>query len=289
MTVLGSARGWVYRLAENHFQDLMSSKSFSFAMLSHPGRVRKGNEDMCAANPDIGAFVVCDGMGGAAAGEIASKMATDAFLASLAPPEDDEDAPPRTPTPDVRLDIAIRAANSSVFNHAVKNPQNRGMGTTLVALLLRPAHAGAATALTLAHVGDSRCYLFRGGALQLLTADHSLVEEQVRMGELTALEAASHPMRNIITRAVGSQPEVDPEIRHLDPLQGDIYLLASDGLTRDLTDADLNQTFQRFIALETARKRAAKPELSSLCQTLIDQANDAGGGDNITVLLLQLR
>ena len=288
MTVLGSARSSVYRFAENHFQKFMSSKSFSFAMLSHPGRVRKGNEDMCAANPDLGAFIVCDGMGGAAAGEIASKMATEAFLESLAP-QLDEDAPPRTPTPDVRLDIAIREANASVFNHALLNPQHRGMGTTLVALLLRPAHAGAATALTLAHVGDSRCYLFRNGALELLTADHSLVEEQVRMGELTALQAASHPMRNIITRAVGSQAQVNPEIRHLEPQHGDIYLLASDGLTRDLTDADLNQTFQRFLALEAARKRAAKPELSSLCQTLIDQANDAGGGDNITVLLLQLR
>ena len=289
MSGLGAARGWVYRCAECLFPKLMTPKPFSFAMLSHPGRVRKGNEDTCGANPDIGAFVVCDGMGGAAAGEIASKMATEAFLASLAPPEEDEDASPRTPTPDVRLDIAIRAANSSVFSHAVKNPQHRGMGTTLVALLLRPAHAGAATALTLAHVGVSRCYLFRDGGLQLLTADHSLVEEQVRLGELTKLEAASHPMRNIITRAVGSQAEVDPEIRHLEPLQGDIYMLASDGLTRDLTDADLNQTFQRFLALETVRKRAAKPELSSLCQTLIDQANDAGGGDNITVLLLQLR
>ncbi len=257
-------------------------------MLSHPGRVRKGNEDMCAANPETGAFVVCDGMGGAAAGEVASKMATEAFLESLDPPRD-EDAPPRTPTPDVRLDIAIRKANSSVFTHAMLNPQNRGMGTTLVALLLRPAHAGATTALTLAHVGDSRCYLFRDGALQLLTQDHSLVEEQVRMGELTPLEAAFHPMRNIITRAVGSQPDVEPEIRHIEPRHGDIYLLASDGLTRDLTDAELSQTFQRFLALETARKRAAMPELSSLCQTLIDQANDAGGGDNITVLLLHLR
>jgi len=258
-------------------------------MLSHSGRVRKGNEDACAANPDAGAFVVCDGMGGAAAGEIASSMATETFLLSLVPPVDDDDAPPHTATPDVRLDTAIHEANTAVFQHALRNPQFHGMGTTLVALLLRPAHAGAATALTLAHVGDSRCYLFREGTLRLLTQDHSLVEEQVRLGELTALEAATHPMRNIITRAVGSQADVQPEIRNLDPLPGDIYLLASDGLTRELSDADLAQTFQRFMALETTRKRAAKPELASLSQTLIDQANDAGGGDNITVLLLHLR
>ena len=288
MSVLGTARGWVYRFAEYLFLNFMSAKPFSFAMLSHSGRVRKGNEDACAANPDIGAFVVCDGMGGAAAGEIASKMATDAFLLSLAPPVD-EDASPRTATPDVRLDTAIHEANSAVFQHALRNPQFHGMGTTLVALLLRPAHAGAATALTLAHVGDSRCYLYREGALSMLTQDHSLVEEQVRMGEMTALEAATHPMRNIITRAVGSQPDVEPEIRNIDPRPGDIYLLASDGLTRELADADIAQTFQRFLALETTRKRAAKPELSILAQTLIDQANDAGGGDNITVLLLHLR
>ena len=288
MSVLGTARGWVYRFAERLFLKFMSPKPFSFAMLSHSGRVRKGNEDACAANPDIGAFVVCDGMGGAAAGEIASRMATDAFLLSLAPPVD-EDASPRTATPDVRLDAAIHEANSAVFQHALRNPQFHGMGTTLVALLLRPAHAGAATALTLAHVGDSRCYLFREGALSMLTQDHSLVEEQVRLGELTALEAAYHPMRNIITRAVGSQADVEPEIRNLDPMPNDIYLLASDGLTRELSDADIAQTFQRFLALEATRKRAAKPELSILAQTLIDQANDAGGGDNITVLLLHLR
>ena len=289
MSGLGAARGWVYRCAECLFPKLMTPKPFSFAMLSHSGRVRKGNEDACAANPEIGAFVVCDGMGGAAAGEVASKMATDALLLSLAPPVDDEDDSPRTATPDVRLDAAIHAANSTVFQHALRNPQYHGMGTTLVALLLRPGHSGAQTALTLGHVGDSRCYLYRAGTLSMLTQDHSLVEEQVRMGEITALEAATHPMRNIITRAVGSQPDVEPEIRNIDPLPGDIYLLASDGLTRELSDAEIAQTFQRFLTMEASRKRAAKPELPILCQTLIDQANDAGGGDNITVLVLQLR
>jgi serine/threonine protein phosphatase PrpC len=266
----------------------MSAKSFSFAMLTHQGRVRKGNEDTCAADPDIGSFVVCDGMGGAAAGEVASKLATEAFLQSLAPPYADDPAP-RTATPDVRLDHAIQAANKAVFDQARRDPHLHGMGTTLVALLLRPAAAGAATALTLAHVGDSRCYLFRDGTLTLLTQDHSLVEEGVRMGELTPIEAEFHPMRNIITRAVGSQSEVEPEIRNLDPQVGDLYLLASDGLTRELSDAQIAQTINRFQTLEAARKRAEKPEISSLCQTLIDQANDAGGGDNITVLLLHLR
>jgi protein phosphatase len=285
MSVLGRARFWVYRFRQRVFPETMSSKSFSFAMLTHPGRVRKGNEDTCAASIDLGAFVVCDGMGGAAAGEVASRMATEAFLRALAP---GQESSPRIATPDVRLDNAIHAANKAVFDQSRRTVHYHGMGTTLVALLLRPAHDGAAMALTLAHVGDSRCYLFRNSALTMLTQDHSLVEEQVRLGELTPLEAEFHPMRNIITRAVGSQPDVEPEIRNLEPQPGDLYLLASDGLTRELSDSEIALAMQRFQAREELRKRANKPDLLILCQTLIDQANDAGGGDNITVLLLHL-
>jgi serine/threonine protein phosphatase PrpC len=288
MSVLGWAHASVYRFRQRLFPNSMSVKPFSFAMLTHPGRVRKGNEDACAAAPEIGAFVVCDGMGGAAAGEVASKMAAEAFLAALAPPGH-PDPTPRTSTPDVRLAAAIHAANQAVFEQSRRSIHYQGMGTTLVALLLRPAHGGAATALTVAHVGDSRCYLFRDSKLRLLTEDHSLVEEHVRAGELTRLQAEVHPMRNIITRAVGSQPDVEPEICNLEPKSGDLYLLASDGLTRELSDADIAMSMLRFQTRETNRKRPTKPELSSLCETLIDQANDAGGGDNITVLLLYLR
>jgi serine/threonine protein phosphatase PrpC len=289
MSVLGRVGSWVYRFRQRHFPKSMSLKSFNFAMLSHPGRVRKGNEDFCAASAEDGVFVVCDGMGGAAAGEVASQMATETFLRALAPPPQRPGFSPRTSTPDVRLDRAIQEANRVVFEQSRRNVHQHGMGTTLVALLLRPAHGGAATALTVAHVGDSRCYLLRDGLLHVLTQDHSLVEEQVRAGELTALEAEYHPMRNIITRAVGSQPDVEPEIRNLEPKADDVYLLASDGLTRELSDMEIGQTMQRFMTREVARKRGDKPELSILCQTLIDQANDAGGADNITVLLLHLR
>jgi len=255
---------------------------FSYAMLSNKGRVRKGNEDICCAAPENGVFVVCDGMGGAAAGEIASKVAANTFLKALAPVRTKS---PRTATPDVRLDAAVHAANEAVFRYSRRSIQLHGMGTTLVGLLLEVSESAPdKPSLTLAHVGDSRCYLWRDGILQQMTQDHSLVEEQVRLGELTPVQAAFHPMRNIITRAVGSQSTVEPEILQLDPHPGDIYLLASDGLTRELTDADIFQTLFR------AQSRAAKgrPNLESLCQTLIDQANDAGGGDNITVLLLQL-
>ena len=260
----------------------MVAKPFSFAMLSHPGRVRKGNEDVCAAAPEHGAFIVCDGMGGAAAGEVASMIASRAFLEALAPAKEES---PRTATPDIRLDAAIRQANQVVYEAAGRSAALEGMGTTLVALLFQPAAGKLGASLTLAHVGDSRCYLFRAGTLILLTHDHSLVEEQVRLGELTREEAVCHPMRNIITRAVGSHANVEPEIQHLDPRPGDLYLLASDGLTRDLTDVEVAQTFVRV----TSRRRNGELEVSSLCKTLVNQANDAGGGDNISVLLLQIR
>ena len=254
-------------------------------MLSHPGRVRKGNEDTCAASAEAGAFVVCDGMGGAAAGEVASRLATDAFLKSLTPIKGET---PRTATPDVRLDAAIHAANQAVYQQSRRLVEMNGMGTTLVALLLECPPDASRPVLTLAHVGDSRCYVFRAGQLALLTQDHSLVEEQLRLGEISAVEAEYHPMRNIITRAVGSQPQVEPEIRNLDPLPGDLYLLASDGLTRELSDADLAQSINRFLTREAVRNRSGRPDLTILTKTLIDQANDAGGGDNITVLLLHL-
>ena len=254
-------------------------------MLSHPGRVRKGNEDTCGASPEAGAYVVCDGMGGAAAGEVASRLATEAFLKALKPAREKT---PRLATPDVRLDAAIHSANEAVYQHSRRSSELRGMGTTLVALLVEPAAAKGPPSLTLAHVGDSRCYLFRNGVLLALTADHSLVEEQLRMGEITQYEAENHPMRNIITRAVGSQPTVEPEITHVDPLSGDLYLLASDGLTRELTDAEIAHTIHRAQTREKVRTRPAKVFLGSLCQTLVDQANDAGGGDNITVLLVRV-
>ena len=206
-------------------------------------------------------------MGGAAAGEVASRLAADTFLAQLKPPPPAPDSTPATPTPrpskaprratpDIRLDAAIHAANQTVFQRARKSPELRGMGTTLVALLLEypdSAHLSSQRpSLTLAHVGDSRCYLYRAGSPLRPHPDHSLVEEQLRSGQITAFEAQHHPMRNIITRAVGSQPTVEPEIRHLDPQPGDLYLLASDGLTRELSDINLAAILQRATAPPTS-------------------------------------
>jgi serine/threonine protein phosphatase PrpC len=287
MSVLHRALESVYRFRQRFHRQSMDFYPFRFAMLSNKGRVRKGNEDTCGAAPEHGVFVVCDGMGGAAAGEVASKVAANTFLKVLVPVKSGsaEAGAPRTATPDVRLDAAVHAANEAVYQHSRRSIQLHGMGTTLVGLLLEVSEAMPENpSLTLVHVGDSRCYLFREGVLTQMTHDHSLVEEQVRMGELTPDEAAYHPMRNIITRAVGSQPTVEPEISHLDPISGDIYLLASDGLTRELTDADVGRILSRAVS----KANEGRPNLESLCQTFVDEANDAGGGDNITVLLVQL-
>jgi protein phosphatase len=263
-------------------------------MLSHRGRVRHTNQDASAALPEFGAFVVCDGMGGAAGGEVASHLATDAFLNSLShahrtprkaassaasvdPETGCQNGPELYPAdhPHSRLHQAICAANHAVFQRAQKCRSLRGMGTTLVALLADQSPANRT--LWLAHVGDSRCYLFRRGALRQLTRDHSLVEEQVRAGLLNRAQAAHSPIRNIITRAIGSQPAVSPEIAALAPEPGDLYLLASDGLTRELDDAQI-----AHILAHASGPAALEPA----CQALVDAANAHGGRDNITVLLV---
>ena len=257
-----------------------------FSMLSHCGRVRRSNQDACAALPEYGAFVVCDGMGGAAGGEVASHLAKETFLDRLAQPGSETQAR-------ARLAEAIRVANQAVYRQAQKSPSLHGMGTTLVALLWEDAKDSSV--LWLAHAGDSRCYRLRCGSLQLLTQDHSLVEEQVRAGVLSRVQATASPMRNIITRAIGSQPTVEAEIAAHAAQPGDLYLLASDGLSRELDDGEIAQILTRTAgqaALATASSdpdrsgAALQTALDSACRELIDAANAKGGRDNITVLLV---
>jgi serine/threonine protein phosphatase PrpC len=269
----------------------LHSNHLIYAMLTHPGRVRKGNEDACAASIEAGAFVVCDGMGGAAAGEVASHLAAETFIAHLAP--SDPDSPP-TQKPQTRLNAAIQAANHAVFQKSRLSPDLSGMGTTLVALLYTPtppppSPSPTDSAITirptpptlwLAHVGDSRCYRRRGRELTQLTSDHSFVEEQIRAGQITAAEAAYSPMRNLITRAVGSQAHADAEIQGHRPKPGDLYLLASDGLTRELSSEDIS------MVLADIPTPATQPYLAAACHSLIKAANHNGGHDNITVLLV---
>jgi PPM family protein phosphatase len=269
----------------------MDSGSPLHAMLSNRGKVRHGNEDACGARAEIAAFVVCDGMGGAAAGEIASQLAVDTFLKYLQatrPPANGRATERHSPRS--RLDQAVATANHAVYQQSRQTKGQRGMGTTLVALLYEQTphpHADTEpgtepTVLWLVHVGDSRCYRLRGGKLQQLTRDHSLVEEQIRAGILSRLQAETSPIRNIITRAVGSQPIVEPEIEAIVVHPGDVFLLASDGLTRELEDAELGKILRRELA-----GQPSEVALSDACHALVATANAHGGGDNITVLLLQ--
>ena len=281
-------------------------------MLSHCGRVRHANQDACAALPEHGVFVVCDGMGGAAGGEVASHLATEVFLDCLAhrvsPPPDPaaldpavpKSAAPKSVSSRARLAEAIRAANQAVFRYSRKSPSLHGMGTTLVALLWeedtqRSKDARVSSTLWLAHVGDSRCYLLRSGALHLLTQDHSLVEEQVCAGLLSRVQATASPMRNIITRAIGSQSTVEAEIASHATQPGDLYLLASDGLSHELEDNAIAQILASAVrpsTLAASRRNSAAPgpamqsALDTACQELVEAANANGGRDNITVLLV---
>ncbi|MEI9977928.1 MAG: serine/threonine-protein phosphatase [Edaphobacter sp.] len=274
----------------------MSANHLIYAMLTHRGRVRQGNEDTCAAAPEAGAYIVCDGMGGAAAGEIASNLAADTFLASLVPAPRGAGAG----KPQARLNAAIQAANQAVYQQSRQSARYSGMGTTLVALLHSPILNGTngsngkkrsaadhtnsrvtdPPTLWLGHVGDSRCYRRRRGVLEQLTHDHSLVEEQLRAGQITAAQAARSPMRNLITRAIGSQPTVDAEIQSHRPQPNDVYLLASDGLTHEVSDEEISEILGEIPKPPTQRS------LTVACEALITAANRNGGNDNITVLLV---
>ena len=259
-------------------------------MLTDVGRSRSHNEDACAISPEIGAFVVCDGMGGAAAGEVASRLAATTFLDHLGAP------PPANTRPQTRLQTAILAANSVVHKRSLDAPDHAGMGTTLVALLYIPPPLKDRRAvprtpkprfvtppdLFLANVGDSRCYRLRAGALQQLSHDHSFVEEQLKAGQITADQAAVSPMRNYITRAVGPHTRIQPDTDSYRTKPGDVYLLCTDGLTRELDDDALAAILRR----ELPARPPAQSELDQACAALIHAANDHGGRDNITVLLV---
>jgi PPM family protein phosphatase len=253
-------------------------------MSSHRGLVRRGNEDACAVCAEAGAFVVCDGMGGAAAGEVASRLAAETFLSHLRLPTDNGNGNGHNKgdhaSPPERLCAAILAANQAVYQHSRQSSKFAGMGTTLVALLA-PVPETAAS-VWLAHVGDSRCYRLRFGHLQQLTHDHSLVEEQLRAGQITPAQAAISPMRNLITRSIGSRPSVESEIQRHHLQSRDLYLLASDGLTHDVTDSEIEAI---LAAIPAPLTQAA---LSQACEDLIAAANRNGGHDNTTVLLAAL-
>jgi PPM family protein phosphatase len=232
------------------------------------GRVRTGNEDAFGFLPGDGIYVVCDGMGGAAGGEIASRLAVDTVLHRMAA-GDGAGSNARD-----RIHEAIAEANRIVLERADREPGLYGMGTTLVALMVGPApEPGKAL---IAHAGDSRCYLFRRGKLSLCTHDHSLVDEQMRLGTMTREEAERSPFRSVITRAIGTQETVSEEILEMDTEPGDLFLLCTDGLTREVPEEEI------------ARVLGIGNDLQRAVELLVDQANEAGGRDNVTCLLVHV-
>jgi protein phosphatase len=222
------------------------------------GRQRRENEDAAYARAPL--FVVADGMGGAQAGEVASRIAVEVFEQGLPADGSVED----------RLVRRVREANTKIHERSLAEHGREGMGTTITAIYLDDAH------VSIAHVGDSRAYLFRDGQLRRLTQDHTLVDELVRRGKLTEEQAAEHPQRSIITRALGPEADVDVDTFTYAVRAGDVLLLCSDGLTAMVSEDRVAQILGEPGTLEQAGNR------------LIDAANAAGGRDNITVVACRL-
>ncbi len=222
------------------------------------GRQRRDNEDSALARAPV--FVVADGMGGAQAGEVASRIAIEAFEQGLPDPG----------SPEERLALRAREANRLIHEHSRAEQGREGMGTTLTAAYLHDAE------LAIAHVGDSRAYLFRDGSLGRLTKDHTLVGALVDEGKLTEEQAAEHPQRSIITRALGPEASVEVDTWSYPVRAGDVLLLCSDGLTSMISDERIAEIL------------SATAELGHAADDLIAGANEAGGRDNITVVLTRL-
>jgi protein phosphatase len=268
------------------------------------GCVRANNEDNFGYDSRYGIFVVCDGMGGQAAGEVASKMGVDVLLEYFrqAARDGDGDGGGETPvmsranapaavarqstqplptgvSPGGRsLARAIDLANRKIHQAGQSQDGRSGMGSTIVAALLR------GNSLAIGHVGDSRIYLVRHGEIQQLTEDHSLVMEQVRLGLITPEQAERSEMQHVILRALGSEENVQVDVEDLLAIPGDVLLMTSDGLTRYVRD----QEILRIVTASTSASASASSSLDRACTALIQAAKDRGGDDNITCLLLKM-
>jgi serine/threonine protein phosphatase PrpC len=237
----------------------MSLRIDDQASRTDTGRQRSANEDSLFLRSPV--FVVADGMGGAQAGEVASKVAADSF---------DRELP--AAAPERVLTETIEAANRAIHERARTDPELTGMGTTTTAMIVDLE----GEAVAIGHVGDSRAYRLRGGKFERLTRDHSLVEEMRRKGQLTDAQAEDHPQRSIITRALGPEPEVKVDVQTVPAQAGDVFLICSDGLTTMLGDDHIARLLSRASSMDSA------------VRALVDEANRAGGRDNITVIAFRL-
>lgn len=241
----------------------------SYSGISDKGQVRNENEDDFLIMEKHCLFCIADGMGGQEAGKLASRTTLESVAKSMTYLTDTEDATiPYGLTEEMTKNPLL--ANITLFSNSQVNKKSAGrtMGSTLVAAHFTNNH------LEIAHVGDSRLYLWRAGQLTQMTEDHSLVYELFKLGKITQEEMHTHQMRNVITRAIGADSSVEPTLGNIDILENDIYLLCSDGLTNMLDTQEIIQLFEN------------EPDLSNLAQTFVTRANEAGGRDNITVLLI---
>jgi protein phosphatase len=251
------------------------SLTVEVAAKSDVGCVRSNNEDNFGYDRRYGVFVVCDGMGGQAAGEVASKMAVDTVLRYFRDAAQAGTYPPVGPQAENvseranRLGSAIQFANQAIYAAANEQQGHSGMGSTIVAALVENSF------FSIGHAGDSRIYLVRQGQIQQLTRDHSLVMEQVRRGLLTMAEAHMSEMQNIIIRALGPEQQVQVDLDDMVAMPGDVLLLCSDGLIRHVPDEIILDTIQGTLSL------------SLMCERLIDAAKQGGGSDNITCMVLR--
>jgi serine/threonine protein phosphatase PrpC len=239
----------------------------TYAAKTDVGMIRSGNEDNFAvdANTTRGIFIVADGMGGHAAGEVASEMAVQIVLRQMKDVADLGDgAAPKL------LGDALKMANRAIHDRTITEVDKQGMGTTASVLVLADAR------YLIGQVGDSRVYLLRDGALKQVTKDHSYVQEQVDLGNLTPEQARYHPYSNVITRCVGASPDVEPDLYSGDVRTGDIFLVASDGLTGMVDDRRLAQLLM------------SRSEPERKVQALISEANGRGGLDNITAIVVHV-
>ena len=252
------------------------SQSLQSASLTDPGRVRDHNEDCIESRPEIGLFVLADGMGGYNAGEVASGMATsliaDGLQESWNPGEVARMGRDETKALSEKLIREhIGRANNAIFTTSQNNPECAGMGTTLVVCLFFDNF------LTVAHIGDSRLYRLRGDVMEQVTRDHSLLQEQLDSGLITPEEAKLSQNKNLVTRALGIDPAVDAEIHVYEAMPDDVYVLCSDGLSDMVEDEEIRLT---LITLRT------NPNLT--VQQLVQAANDNGGRDNISAMLIRI-
>jgi protein phosphatase len=250
----------------------------AYQALTDVGRKRKGNEDSVIANPEQRLFVVADGMGGHAAGEIASKVAVDSINEFVClTGGDDEITWPFGLDEGIsydgnRLKTAVRYANRKVLEAVKEKAEYEGMATTVAAVLVDGSTAN------LAHVGDSRVYLYRGDELQQLTSDHSWVNEQLQSGIISAEQARGHPLRNVVTRALGGKVDLQVDMQAQPMEADDILLVCSDGLTTMVTDEEIARVLSE-----------TRGDIEAGASGLVAEANARGGEDNITVVLLQFQ